>query len=125
MKNRNKIIVFFALIAVFFTSCEDQLTDIPENQFSEIQVFSTEEGVETAVNGMYAQFQGYDYYGARMRLLLWPHSGKYQSKQGANNDANRLDVINTNINLDKLWRGMWQTINQINIVMALYSNGQY
>ena len=117
MKNRNKIIAFFALIAVFFTSCEDQLTDIPQNLFSEIQVFSTEEGVETAVNGMYAQFQGYDYYGARMRLLLWPHSGKYQSKQGANNDANKLDAINTNINLDKLWRGMWQTINQINIVI--------
>ncbi len=118
MKNKIKFIGLFLIITALFISCEDVLTDIPENQFSEVQVFSTEEGVETAVNGMYAQFQGYDYYGARMRLLLWPHSGKYQSKQGANADANKLNIANTNINLDKLWRGMWQTINQVNIVIA-------
>ncbi|MDY7396805.1 RagB/SusD family nutrient uptake outer membrane protein [Aureibaculum sp. 2210JD6-5] len=118
MKNRNKIIGLLVLVTVFFTGCDEQLIDIPQNKFSEIQVFSTEDGVETAVNGMYSQLQGYDYYGARMRLLLWPHSGKYQSKQGANNDANRLDVTNTNVNLDKLWRGMWQTINQINTVIV-------
>ncbi|MDA9070344.1 RagB/SusD family nutrient uptake outer membrane protein [Algibacter sp.] len=117
MKNTNKIIALLITITVFFNSCDDQLVDVPQNAFSEIQVFSTEEGVETAVNGMYAQLQGYDYYGARMRLLLWPHSGKYQSKQGANNDVNKLDATNTNINLDKLWRGMWQTINQINLVI--------
>ncbi|GAA3576636.1 RagB/SusD family nutrient uptake outer membrane protein [Snuella lapsa] len=118
MKNYNKIIGLFVLfVTASFMSCEDQLVDVPENKFSEVQVFSTEEGVETAINGMYAQLQGYDYYGARMRLLLWPHSGKYQSKQGANDDANKLDVTNTNINLDKLWAGMWQTINQINLVI--------
>lgn len=117
MKN---IFKYTTILFIGFTallSCEDVLTDEPENQFTELQVFSTEEGVETAVNGIYSQFQGYDYYGARMRLLLWPHSGKYNSKQGANDDANRLNIVNTNINLDKLWRGMWQTINQANIVI--------
>lgn len=117
MKNRYKLIVMILILAAVFFSCEDVLTDEPQNQFTELQVFSSEEGVETAINGIYTQFQGYDYYGARMRLLLWPHSGKYQSKQGANDDANRLNVVNTNINLDKLWRGMWQTINQANIVI--------
>ena len=124
MKNTNKIIALLFIVTVFFNSCDNQLIDIPENAFSEIQVFSTEEGVETAVNGMYSQLQGYDYYGARMRLLLWPHSGKYQSKQGANNDVNKLDATNTNINLDKLWRGMWQTINQINtVIINVEGNG--
>jgi len=117
MKNINKIIELLVLIAVFFISCDDQLTDIPQNQYSEIQVFSTEEGLETAVNGMYYQFQSYDYYGNRMPSLLWPHSGKYQSKQGSNNDANRLAILNTNLNLDKVWKGMYQTINQTNIVL--------
>lgn len=119
MKNRNKLIGLLILIltTVFFYSCEEQLTDIPENEFTEIQVFSTEAGVETAVNGMYIRLQGYDYYGTKMRLLLWPHSGKYHSKQGANSDANRLDITNINTNLDGLWRGMWQTINQANIVI--------
>ncbi len=119
MKNRNKIIglLIVILTTVFLNSCEDQLTDIPENQFTEVQVFSTEAGVETAVNGMYIQLQGYDYYGTGLRLLLWPHSGKYHSRQNANSDANRLNITNTNINLDQVWRGMWKTINQINLVL--------
>ncbi len=112
-----KTVLFTILLSLIIYGCENQLEDTPQNQFTEVQVFSTEEGVETAVNGMYAQLQGYDYYGARMRLLLWPHSGKYQSKQGANNDANRLDAVNTNINLDRLWLGMYQTLNQINLVI--------
>lgn len=116
MKNRNKILGLFMVITAFL-SCNEQLVDNFENKYSEVQVFSTEEGTETAVNGMYAQLQGYDYYGSRTRLLLWPHSGKYNSSQGANDDANRLVAANTNINLDKLWRGIWQTINQINIVI--------
>jgi hypothetical protein len=119
MKNTYRITGFLVMMAFGLISCNDALeVDIPENQFSEVQVFSTEEGVETAVNGMYIQLQGYDYYGARMRLLLWPHSGKYQSKQGANLDANKLDITNNNINLDKLWLGMWQTISQVNVVIA-------
>ena len=28
-----------------------------------------------------------------------------------------LNIANTNLNLDRLWRGMWQTINQANIVI--------
>ncbi|WPR71955.1 RagB/SusD family nutrient uptake outer membrane protein [Flavobacterium sp. NG2] len=120
MKNTNKIIKLVALfiITLPFSSCNDLLTDTPENQYSEEQVFSTAEGTETAVNGMYYQLQGYDYYGGRLRLLLWPHSGKYFSKQGANSDANQLNVTNNNLNLGTLWLGMYQTINQTNIVIA-------
>lgn len=117
MKNINKIVGIILIVAFSLCSCESQLEDTPQNKFSEQQLFSTQEGVETVVNGMYAQLQGYDYYGGRMRLLLWPHSGKYHSRQGANVDANKLDITNTNINLDALWAGMWQTINQANLVI--------
>ena len=119
MKNSIQKIRFLAffMMSLAFVSCNDLLTDTPENQYDETQVFSTAEGVETAVNGMYYQLQGYDYYGARLRLLLWPHSGKYFSRQGANLDANKLDVTNNNINLGALWLGMYQTINQINTVI--------
>lgn len=120
MKNISKTIKLGALFIILlaFSSCSDLLTDTPENQYSDEQVFSTAEGVETAVNGIYYQLQGYDYYGARLRLLLWPHSGKYFSRQGANLDANKLDVTNNNINLGALWAGMYQTINQANKVIA-------
>lgn len=118
MKHINKILGLILLVTLVLSSCDNVLeVDIPKNQYSEVQTFSSEEGVETAINGMYSQMQAYDYYGSRMRLLLWPHSGKYQSKQGANDDANKLDITNTNINLDKLWLGMWQTINQANLII--------
>jgi len=107
------------LTAVFFGGCDNVLeVEFPKNQYSDVQIFSSEAGTELAVNGMYARLQEYDYYGSRTRLLLWPHSGKYQSKQGANDDANKLDITNTNINLDRLWLGMWQTVNIANIIIA-------
>ncbi|ANW96648.1 hypothetical protein AXE80_10340 [Wenyingzhuangia fucanilytica] len=125
MKNTKKIIGILTLSATMFVSCGDLLEDAfdskltvePKTQYSPEQVFSTVEGVETAVNGMYSQLQGYDYYGAKLRLLTWPHSGKYNSKQGANQDANTLNVTNTNINLDAVWLGMYQTINSANQII--------
>ena len=118
MKNNFKFIkIMLLMLVVVLSSCESQLEDIPKNNFSEVQVFSTPQGVETAVNGLYFNFQAYDYYGNRMPSLLLPHSGKYQSKQNANIDANKLQISNTNVNLDKLWRGMWSTVNQANIII--------
>lgn len=119
MKKNSKIknIAFFFMLTLI-VGCNDFLTDTPKNDYSEEQVFSTAEGVETAVNGIYYQLQSYDYYGSRLRLLLWPHSGKYFSKQGANIDANKLDITNNNINLGALWLGMYQTINQANKVIV-------
>ena len=119
MRNINKILRLLFITAVLFTGCDDVLeVEFPKNQYSDVQIFSSEEGTELAINGMYARLQEYDYYGSRMRLLLWPHSGKYHSKQGANDDANKLDITNTNINLDRLWLGMWQTVNIANIIIA-------
>ena len=109
-------LVLIALTFVFF-GCQKQLDDLPHNSYSEVQVFSTEAGTETAVNGMYYYLEAYDYYGNRMPSLLWPHSGKYHSKQGSNVDANKLQIINSNVNMDKLWRGMYKTINQCNLVI--------
>jgi len=116
MKTINKIIGLLVLIATI-SSCDEQLTDIPQNQFSEFQVFSNEGSLETAINGLYYRFQDFDYYGNRMPSLLCPHSGKYQSKQGSNNDANRLQILNTNLNLDRVWKGMWRTIYQANLII--------
>ncbi|MEW4922700.1 RagB/SusD family nutrient uptake outer membrane protein [Algibacter sp. 2305UL17-15] len=122
MKNTRTSFLIFSILVMCFFNCEKQLEDIPENDLSADQLFSDEEGTEKAVNGMYSQLQGYDYYGARLRLLLWPHSGKYQSKQNANADANQLSVTNNNLNLDRLWRGIYQTINQINTVILNVEN---
>ncbi len=94
-----------------------ELTDIPKNAYTANQIFSTPEGVETAVNGMYFDLQAFDYYGARFHLLVWPHSGKYHSNQTASQDATSLMLQNTNSNLDKLWAGMYKTINTVNVVI--------
>ena len=118
MKKTYKILGLLILTTWVFSSCNSQLeVEFPKNQYSDTQVFSTEAGTELAINGMYQYLQAYDYYGSRMRLLLWPHSGKYNSKQGANSDANMLAMINSNINLDRLWLGIWQTVNVANIII--------
>ncbi|MDB4297423.1 RagB/SusD family nutrient uptake outer membrane protein [Flavobacteriaceae bacterium] len=127
MKNINSVLSgkYIIVSIILLISCEALLEDnfentlevTPKNQYSLEQVFSSKEGVETFINGMYAQLQSYGYYGARMRLLLWPHSGKYQSKQGANSDANSLNITNNNINSSNLWSQIYSTINLANIII--------
>ncbi|MFG6686062.1 RagB/SusD family nutrient uptake outer membrane protein [Mariniflexile sp. HNIBRBA6329] len=129
MKNIKSILLLIAVLSTSF-GCkdtledlfDDALTDEPKNQFTQGQVFSTPQGLETAVNGMYYDLQAFDYYGARFHLLIWPHSGKFHSNQGSNNDATGFATQNTNDNLDKLWAGMYQTVNTINSLIANVEN---
>ena len=129
MKNIKSIFLAIVVLITFF-NCESTLedtfdkalTDQPKNQFTQAQVFSTEEGLETAVNGMYYDLQAFDYYGARFHLLIWPHSGKFHSNQGANNDVTGFATQNDNVNLDRLWAGMYQTVNTINSLIANVEN---
>ena len=125
MKNTKLIIIFLVLVAFF--SCEDSfekaLTDEPINLFTQAQIFSTEEGLESAVNGMYFNLQDFGYYGASHYLLTWPHSAKFFSNQGSLNvDVGSFNTQNTNVNLDRLWAGMYKTINTANTLIQNIEN---
>lgn len=103
-------------------SCEDYLNEEPITDFYTEQIFSTESAVESAVNGMYIEFAGYEYHGANWHNIMIPMSGKFYSTQNANVDATSLNCTPSNINLNRLWSGMYSTINTVNVVIDNLEN---
>lgn len=105
------------ILLLILGSCSDTLRETPENFFSEQTVFSTEAGVETAVNGVYARLSQPNYYGTEWHNFLTPNSGKFYSSQNANRDGVAL-TVNTNNNLvARIWEGAYETINAANTVI--------
>ncbi len=115
MKN---ILLLSIFLVSLCTSCENALTEEPTTFYSEETVFSTEEGIETVVNGMYSQLSAPDYYGSSWHLFLTPVSGKFFSTQVAMQDAIGLNTNSNNPRLSDLWKQAFKTINTANIIIA-------
>lgn len=113
-----KRITLLAGLVLIFASCSDELSKVPETNFSEEQVFSTEEGVETAVNGIFLSLSSGSYHGSAFHGMIAPVSGKFFSQQGASEDATRLETSPSNIWLTDMWPQMYNTINNANILIA-------
>ncbi|QBN20445.1 RagB/SusD family nutrient uptake outer membrane protein [Flavobacterium nackdongense] len=104
--------------------CSDTLKEEVETFYSAEQVFSTKEGIETAVNGLYTTMSGYDYYGSGLIGLVYPISGRFYSNQTASADATSLNCTPENIWLPKMWGQMYATINVANnIIYNIENNG--
>ncbi len=103
-------------------SCQDLLTEDPPTFYSEGSIFSTEEGVETAVNGVYSQFSSPQYYGTSWHNLTMVHSGKFYTSQNANRDARSMNLTASNIWIANLWPQMYEAINAANIVIQNLEN---
>ena len=109
------VLLFITLIA---SACEDGLLEeTPDTFDSEAQIFSTEQGAETALNGVYYAFQQGNYHGASLHNLLMPVSGKFYSSQNSNIDATGLNPTPSNNSLVDVWQGAYETINEANIVI--------
>jgi hypothetical protein len=124
MKTINKIKnISLLLVLIIMAGCEDQLDLAPETSYSDEQVFSTEEGVESAINGMWATYVGYDYHGFKFHQILNPNSGRFNDKNGsATRDAASLNTVPTNTVLNALWKGMYRAINNANIIIYNLEN---
>ncbi len=122
MKSTYKI--FLPIIAVFFcmTSCKDALLEEPVTFYSEETLFSTEEGVETAINGIYSQLSSGQYYGTSWHNLTMPLSGKFYSSQRINQDVAGLNTTPSNKWVVDLWAQMYATINTANITINNLEN---
>jgi hypothetical protein len=111
------------VLFVFLLGCENGiLEETPDTFQSEAQVFETELGVETALNGLYYAFSEQDYHGAAFHNLLMPVSGKFWSSQNANRDATGLNCGSSNISLVQLWSQTYQVINEANLIIANLEN---
>ncbi|WP_228852985.1 RagB/SusD family nutrient uptake outer membrane protein [Aegicerativicinus sediminis] len=117
-----KIIFPLVFLTVSFLGCDEYLDEQPITKFYEGQIFSNEEGLETAVNGMYINFANYDYHGAHWHNIVPVMSGKFWSSQPANADATGLNCTSSNINLEGLWGGMYEAVNSANIIIQQLEN---
>ena len=70
-------IIGFVAIASFFIGCDDFLEEDAETFFNEEQVFSTENGIEAAVNGLYQSYSDPGYHGSSIHTFINPISGKF------------------------------------------------
>lgn len=107
----------FTLALFLVVSCESALEERPDTFYSEEQIFATEEGVESAVSGLFAAFSDAGYYGSSWHGLISPLSGKFWSNQQANIDAISLNCASNNTWLIRLWPQMYQTINVANVII--------
>ena len=120
MKVLNRILPI--LFLVLATSCSGLLEESPETFYSEATIFSTEEGVETAINGLYDAFGSVDYYGTAWHAMVLPVSGKFFSSQIANRDATGLNTTPSNTWVGRVWAQAYKTINRANIVIQNLEN---
>ena len=117
MKNYIKILRLFT-ITILFVGCSDFLEEDVETFFTEDQVFTTESGLEAAVNGMYQSFASGGYHGSSIHGLIAPVSGKFFSNQGASQDATSLNCLPNNTWITRIWPQMYATINVSNTLIS-------
>ena len=122
MKNIFIIALATIVFTLTFSACNEFLGENPVVFYSEESVFATEEGVETAVNGMYASLSSGAYYGTSWHNLIMPHSGKFFSTQVANRDVTGLNATSSNTWINDLWSQAYQTINVANTLIENLEN---
>lgn len=116
MKKYLSILGFFALIFSII-GCNDFLEEEYDTFFEEEQVFSTENGVEAAINGLYQSYASPGYHGTSIHTFIAPVSGKFFSNQGASEDATSLNTLPNNTWLTRMWPQMYSTINVANTII--------
>lgn len=114
--------IFIILTTLVFFSCSDILEENPTTFFDEETVYSTEAGVETAVNGLYYILGSFNYYGSSYQSLVMPVSGIFYSSQVANRDATSLNTTASNPNLSNLWASQFELINAANVAIKNLEN---
>lgn len=123
MKNNFLKSIFLLVFTVFtLVSCDDFLDKQPITEYNNGQLFATEEGAETVLNGLYARLAAPGYYGSSWHGLVNPHSGRMFSNQAVTADATSLNCSTSNSWLDNLWSSMYKTIEQSNIIIANMEN---
>lgn len=118
MKKHIIKISFLALITLSFFSCSDFLDQEVKTELNNEQVYNTESGVESALNGVYSKFSDPGYYGSSFHGLVNVHSGRFFTNQTAAQDGAQLNCLTNNTWLDRLWPSMYQTIEQANLLIA-------
>lgn len=123
-------IIRIAIIALVLSSCSDQLDLDPITEKSASNFYSSEQEVETAVLGAYAQLQKNELYGLDL-IGVGEISGEDAFEEIAANDGGRfgqLDDFTTNASNDlvgDIWRESYVGIQRTNIVLNRITDVEY
>lgn len=128
MKNKfNNIIIFVSLI---LASCSNELDISPITQRSASIFYSSEQEIESAIFGAYAQLQNNGLYGLDL-IGVGEIPGEDTFEEIAANDGGRfgqLDDFSTNSNNDlvsDIWRESYEGIQRINIILNRINDVEY
>ncbi|MBB6462376.1 RagB/SusD family nutrient uptake outer membrane protein [Flammeovirga kamogawensis] len=118
---KNRFIIFLSIVLFSATSC---LKEDPPF-LSDENLFTTDEGVKVAVNGIYSAIAGFNYYSSDFIQLVDYHSGMFNS--GRAQDQTGVAALNTLPNgtfVENVWKASYQTINRSNETIIGVQNFQ-
>ena len=109
------------LIAMLISGCTKQLKTAPQQSLDPSVVFSTREGIEAALTGIYARLKNNRQYGRDM--ITHPEAladnGFATNKSGrlVGESNNQLPTAGANHFTTTVWTNSYAAINQINLVL--------
>lgn len=120
MKNILFRISLFAVTALGFVACENNLNIEPPSSLDASTGFKTKQDVEAAINGCYSSLQSANYVGLRYNVFAdmtadnITHVGTFPSFQQI---ANRT-IFPDNVEITNMWSNVYSGINRMNNVIA-------
>ena len=115
---------------VAFSSCEDELNLVPITSKAADSFYSSEQEIESAVAGVYAQLQNGGLYGLDL-MGVGEISAEDSFEEIAANDGGRfgqLDDFSTNAGNDlvgDIWRESYEGIQRVNVVLNRINDIEY
>ena len=123
-------IIFIAIILLAISSCSDDLDLVPITQKAADSFYSSEQELESAIIGVYAQLQNPGLYGLDL-IGVGEIPGEDTFEEIAANDGGRfgqLDDFSTNPGNDlvgDIWRESYEGIQRINVVLNRINDIEY
>lgn len=116
-----KYMILF-LLAVLLYACEDFLTVRPKSEITENELFSTPEGVEEGIYGVYSTMAAENLYGKQISWYVPEILAQYyevkSTMQGAWELANyEMESENTRGLCDIVWQSMYEAIGYTNNII--------
>ena len=119
------VLCLCSTIGITFTSCDDFLDITPEGQVKRDQLLKTEEGIEDALYGAYAQLRSASLYGRElsfsslevMAQSLWCYGNMSEAKSinALSNFNYKYSAVETLF--ENVWTDMYENISNVNSVI--------
>ncbi len=117
----NRIILTASLLGILLAACNDYLDVKPEDKFLEPQVYSTEEGLNNALNGIYLNLANKNSYGRNLTM----GTVEFMAQLYYTSEQHSQDLIRTYAYKDKtnkavfeqIWKTAYASVLNINVFL--------